>query len=497
MKTGMKKTSLSLIVGLICCCIAANAQNYLKTPLGIRTRVNAMDIEIQFFSPKIVRIIKTPDGTNGEKHSLSVIQQAQKQELNIHADESWITISSNVVRVKLNKLNGQVIFNDINDSALLNEKPNGTMFTPFKDSIENTFTVSQVFELQKAEAVYGLGQHQAGMMNQRNQKVLLKQENMEIGIPFLHSSKGYGVFWDNYSTTVFDDNAAGTSFSSQVGNCADYYFIYGGNADGVIAGYRYLTGQAPMFPRWVFGYWQSRERYKSQQEVVGVIKKYRELHVPIDGIVQDWQYWGVEESKWNSTEFGNPNYPNPKAMIDSVHQLNAHIIISVWPDFGNQTKIWADMKSKGFLYNNFLSYPTTSTVQVYDPFNPGARSLYWSYMNKNIFAIGMDGWWLDSTEPDHSQATEQDENTSTWLGTFRKVRNAFPLATTGGVFEHQRETSMINGYLYSRALPLPDNSATARPFGRVILFPTGVFCVNKYPAALTFRYPASPIGTPI
>jgi len=438
----MKRKNLLLIIGFICCYASASAQNYTKTALGIKTRVNNIDIEIQFFTPKIVRIIKMPSGINNDKQSLSVIQQAQKQELDLHTNEASITISSNAIRVKLNKLNGQVTFNDIKGITLLNEKPGGTRFIAFKDSTENTFTVSQVFQLQHAEAVYGLGQHQAGTMNQRNQKITLKQENMEIGIPFMQSSKGYGVFWDNYSTTVFDDNAAGASFSSQVGNSADYYFIYGGNADGVVAGYRYLTGQAPMFPRWVFGYWQSRERYKSQQEVVGVIKKYRELKVPIDGIVQDWQYWGIEESKWNSTEFGNPNYPNPKAMIDSVHQLNAHIIISVWPDFGNQTKIWADMKSNGFLYKDFLSYPTTPTVQVYDPFNPKARDLYWSYMNKNIFSIGMDGWWLDSTEPDHSPAKgHDDDNTPTWLGTFRKVRNAFPLATTGGVYGHQRETT--------------------------------------------------------
>jgi len=435
----MKKIKYAFILPLICFCLAATAQSYTKTAYGIKTSVNSVDIEIQFFSPKIVRVVKSPAGINDVKNSLSVIQTPQKQELAINADKSDITIASKAIEVKLNKMNGEVSFNDIKGSPLLSEKPRGIKFVPVKDSLENTFTVTQVFQLEPREAIYGLGQHQEGTMDQQNQTITLKQNNRDVAVPFMHSSKGYGLFWDNYSTTVFDDKESGTSFSSQIGNSADYYFIYGGNADGVIAGLRYLTGQAPMFPRWVFGYWQSRERYKSQQQAVGVVKKYRELKVPFDGLVQDWQYWGVDDTQWNSTEFGNPNYPNPKAMIDSVHLLNAHIIISVWPSFGNKTKIWADMNKNGFLYH-FLTWPINPAVQPYDAFNPKARDLWWRYTNKNIFSLGMDGWWLDSTEPDHMNARESDDNTPTYLGTFRKVRNAYPLVHTGGVYEHQRAT---------------------------------------------------------
>ncbi|MDN5288504.1 MAG: xylosidase [Mucilaginibacter sp.] len=428
-------------ITLLCFCLAVDAQTYTRTTFGFKTSVNNTNVEIQFFTPRIVRVFKSPSGITAVKKSLSVIQEPQKATLNFQTDAHSITVRSSAILVKLNKLNGQVTFSNLKGVTLLNESTEGVKFTLFKDSLENTFSVTQGFQLEEGEAIYGLGQHQAGIMNQRNQQLTLKQENMQIGIPFMHSSKGYGLFWDNYSATVFDDNTTGTSFSSQVGNCADYYFIYGGTPDQVIAGYRHLTGQAPMFPRWAFGYWQSRERYKAQQEVVGVLKKYRELQVPIDGIVQDWQYWGVDDAQWNSTEFGNPNYPNPKVMIDSVHQLNAHIIISVWPSFGNKTRIWADMNKKGFLYNNFLTWPPTAIVQPYDAFNPKARDLWWSYVNKNIFSLGMDGWWLDSTEPDHSKPKESDDNTPTYLGTFRKVRNAYPLVHTGGVYEHQREVS--------------------------------------------------------
>jgi alpha-D-xyloside xylohydrolase len=246
------------------------------------------------------------------------------------------------------------------------------------------------------------------------------------------------VYWDNYSTTNFKDSADGTSFESEVGDCADYYFIYGGNADKVIAGYRWLTGQAPMFPKWTLGFFQSRERYKSQYETVDVIRKYRQLGVPLDGIVQDWQYWGEDESYWNSTEFGNPRFPEPKKMIDSVHDLHAHIIISVWPSFGNKTKIYQELKQQNMLYGDYVTWPINQNVEVYDAFNPKARDIYWSYMDKNIFSLDMDGWWLDSTEPDHFKDKESDEEHKTFLGVYRKVRNAFPLIHTGGVYKHQR-----------------------------------------------------------
>ncbi|HEX9151861.1 MAG TPA: TIM-barrel domain-containing protein, partial [Flavobacterium sp.] len=296
------------------------------------------------------------------------------------------------------------------------------------------------FQLEQDEAIYGLGQHQQGVMNYRNKSVKLKQSNMEIAVPFLQSIKGYGLFWDNYSTTNFEDNTQGTSFQSEVGDCADYYFINGGNADKVIAGLQNLTGKAPMFPRWVFGFWQSRERYKSQYETVGVVKKYRELGIPLDGIVQDWQYWGVDEGNWNATEFGNPGFPDPKKMIDSVHNMNAHIIISVWPSFGNKTKIFKEMKDGNMLYD-FVTWPVNPNVQVYDAFNPAAREIYWKHLNKNIFSLGMDGWWMDATEPDQIKPKPSDDENKTYLGSFRKVRNAFPLLTTGGVYQNQRKVT--------------------------------------------------------
>jgi alpha-D-xyloside xylohydrolase len=413
------------------------SQVFRQTENGIKARIQAIDVEVQFFSPEIVRIIKLPAGGSVMK-SLSVIAAPQKWPVKVSTQKNEWIVSSSALQVTINRQTAAIQFSAAG-KLLLQEKEDGTHFSPAADT--NTYEVTQAFQLGADEPVYGLGQHQSGVMNQRGQRVLLKQNNMQIAVPFFQSIKGYGVLWDNCSTTWFKDSADVTSFASAVANGVDYYFIQGGNADKVIAGYRQLTGQAPLFPRWTLGYWQSRERYKSQYETNEVVRKYRELHVPLDGIVQDWQYWSEDESYWNSTGFGNPRFPEPKKMVDSVHDQHAHIIISVWPSFGNKTKIYQEFKQRNMLFGDYVTWPVNPNVEVYDAFNPHARDIYWEYMNRNIFSIGIDGWWLDSTEPDHLKEKESDEAYKTYLGTYRKVRNAFPLIHTGGVYKHQRDVT--------------------------------------------------------
>jgi alpha-D-xyloside xylohydrolase len=437
-----------LFTFLIIPVISTHAQNFQKTDLGIKTNVNNDEIEIQFYSPSIVRIIKWPAVKTPKKESLSVIKVPQKIAFTVTKKKNELLLRSKDLLVALNIIDGRVIFTTPAGKNLLSEKNAGTTFTPFNDAGSETYTVTQSFILDKDEAIYGLGQQQQGKMIQRNLKLNMVQGNTDDYVPIFQSVKGYGVFWDNYSPTIFSDNSDSTTFRSDVGDCEDYYFIYGGNADGVIAGIRDLTGQAPMFPLWTFGFWQSKERYKSQNELVNVVKKYRELGVPLDGIIQDWQYWG-NNYLWNSMEFLNPEFPNPQKMVNDVHNQNAHMIISIWSSFGPETKPYHEMDSKGMLFNiktwpesgselwpPKLDYP--SGVRVYDAYNPEARDIYWKYLNKGIFSLGMDGWWMDSTEPDHLSFKPSDFDTKTYLGSFRKVRNAYPLMTVGGVSTHQR-----------------------------------------------------------
>ena len=434
----------------ICLCFSTNilfAQNYQKTSSGIKTTVNAVDIEVQFFAPAVARVIKSPEGVAYEKQSLSVIAKPEKVNFKADIQDNKIVLNTSELSVSVDTGTGIVSYFSKDGKSLLAEK-SGMQFIDFDDVGTKTYQVYQPFVLDKEEAIYGLGQLQNGKMIQRNMTKNLIQGNVEDVSPFFQSTKGYGVFWDNYSPTLFTDNEVETSFRSEVGDCVDYYFMYGKDADGVIAQVRSLTGQAPMFPLWTYGYWQSKERYKSQEEVVDVVRKYRELGIPLDGIIQDWQYWG-HNYLWNAMDFQNPTFNNPQKMMEDVHAMNAHMAISIWSSFGPMTKPYRELDKKGMLFN-FTTWPQSgleswppnmeypSGVRVYDAYNPEARDIYWKYLNDGIFKLGMDAWWMDSTEPDHLDWKPEDMDTKTYLGSFRKVRNAYPLMTVGGVYDHQR-----------------------------------------------------------
>lgn len=373
----------------ICLCFSTNilfAQNYQKTSSGIKTTVNAVDIEIQFFAPAVARVIKSPEGVAYEKQSLSVIAKPEKVNFKADMQDNKIVLNTSELSVSVDTGTGIVSYCSKDGKSLLAEK-SGMQFIDFDDAGTKTYQVYQPFVLDKEEAIYGLGQLQNGKMIQRNMTKNLIQGNVEDVSPFFQSTKGYGVFWDNYSPTLFTDNEVETSFRSEVGDCVDYYFMYGKNADGVIAQVRNLTGQAPMFPLWTYGYWQSKERYKSQEEVVDVVRKYRELGIPLDGIIQDWQYWG-HNYLWNAMDFQNPTFNNPQKMMEDVHAMNAHMAISIWSSFGPMTKPYRELDKKGMLFN-FTTWPQSgleswppnmeypSGVRVYDAYNPEARDIYW------------------------------------------------------------------------------------------------------------------------
>ena len=444
-----------LILALCSLPIFVWSQKYQETENGIKTSINEkkIDVEVQWFTPNSLRILKTPLGKTVEKKSLSVIAKPNKSGVKIAtSDNSRIVMKSPVLTVTLNTENGIITYAKTDGTVLLKENENSKPFTPMKDADRDAYTVYQGFITDKEEGLYGLGQLQNGQMMQRNMSKLLIQGNIEDVSPIFQSTKGYGVFWDNYSATTYTDNENETSFSSEVGDCIDYYFMYGGSADGVIAQVRALTGEVPMMPLWSYGFMQSKERYKSQEETVGVVKKYRESGIPLDCIIQDWQYWG-HNYLWNAMDFRNPSFDNPKAMIDSIHGMNARMMISIWSSFGPATKPYRTLDKEGLLFNMEtwpqsgiegwppnMEYP--SGVRVYDCYNPKARDIYWDYLNNGIFKLGMDGWWMDSTEPDHFNWQESDFNRQTYLGSYRSVRNAYPLMTVGGVYDHQRaETS--------------------------------------------------------
>lgn len=477
MELPFKKVSLLAALALWAG-VQVNADNVQRTPQGVKFSAQGLDVNVEFYTPGIVRVYKVPANSTYEKKSLVILKKPETVQFTYKESGNNLLLTSDKVKIDINTSTGGIRFSTKDGQNLLADKDYGTSFTDFNDAGTPSYSVRQAFMLDKNDVFYGLGQQQTGKVSQRNQKILLRNINTKICIPFLHSVKGYGLYWDNYSPTTFTDNPQETSFDSEVGDCSDYYLIYGGNADGVIAGVRDLTGQAPMYPLWTLGFWQSRERYKSPDELCEVVDKYRALKVPLDGIVQDWQYWGCD-SNWNAMKFQNPRYINkmgdpaymkylpngedpnarygtpriktPKEMVDYVHKQHAHIMISVWASFGPWTEMYHKMDSIHALYN-FETWPRHAGVKPYDPFNPKARDMYWDEMKKNIWDLGMDAWWLDSTEPDHHDIKDTDFDTPTYLGSFRRVHNAFPLMTNKGVYEHQRAvTSDKRVFLLTRS----------------------------------------------
>ncbi len=440
--------------GAIFLSMALYAQSVEKTALGVRVNPSgSYTTEIAVYSPSIIRVVKHPvsDGVLPLDNSLAVIMQPGTTKFSVRENSGAVTVRTSVLSVSIDKEDGTVSFHK-GGKQLLAEKGSVRFERHTKGVDKGDYKVYQQFLLEDEEAIYGLGQMQDGRMSQRNKTKYMVQNNTEDFIPFFQSVKGYGLYWDNYSPTTFSDNEDGTSFDSVVGERLDYYFMEGGNADGVIAQMRELTGSVPMFPLWAYGFFQSKERYKSQYETVNIVRKYRELGVPLDCVVQDWQYWG-NNYLWNAMDFLNDEFPNPKQMMKEIHDMNAKIIISIWASFGPQTLQFKEMAPKGMLMD-FQTWPQSgstlwpprkkdypSGVRVYDAYNPEARDIYWKYLNKGLFSLGMDGWWMDSTDPDHLDAVDSDLDNKTYLGSFRKVRNAFPLMSVGGVYDNQRAVS--------------------------------------------------------
>ena len=458
-----------LILTALASCMSSWTQNIKETDSGVKfqTASPILNGEIIFYSPSIVRVIKYPSAQMPDKKSYPIIKTPEKINIVYKRNGDKIQMKTENMLVTLHSSTGKVTYQTLQGDTLLSEKELGTNFTPRKDVTRDAFTVSQAFALQPEEAIYGLGQRQSGAMNHRNQQVHLSNGNTNICIPYFTSEKGYGVYWDNPGISQFSDTPYETSFSSQVGECADYYFMYeDGTQDGVIACIRNLTGNAPMFPLWTMGYWQCRERYKSPDELCEVLDKYRELKVPLDGIVQDWQYWGCD-SNWNAMKFMNPRYINklddkealrylpngedktakfdkprfktPEEMIKYAHKNNAHLMISVWASFGPWTDQFKELDKMGALLK-FETWPPKSGAHPYDPFNKDARDLYWRYLS-HLHNMGIDAWWTDSTEPDHLNPKDSDFDLMTADGSFRSVHNAFPLATNQGVYNNQRAVS--------------------------------------------------------
>lgn len=438
----MKRSSLVLIASLMFSSLFSSPPELSRQSASLE--VQGMRLNVTFYTPRIVRVFATPIDKPYEKQSLSVVKSPEEVAVKFETSEARISMESEALKVVLNKETGGIYFYDrATGKRLLIGKDFGTQFTPVVDAGKPSFTVRQGFALDAGEAIYGVGQVMDNKMNRRNSTHRMQNENMFTYSPYFMSVKGYAVFWDNYSISTFNDNRQELSFEG-LGHCADYYFMVGGNADGVIANMRTLTGEVPMLPLWSYGFFQSKERYQTQSELLDVLKKYRTLRIPIDVMIQDWRYWpeyNKSDSAWNAQLFDAERYPDPVKWVEEIHKLNSKLLIVTWPGFGPKTDQRREFDSKNMIVN-FDTWPPNSGARPYDVFNPEARNIYWSYLNKRIFSrIHNDGWWLDSTEPDHINKKESDYELPTYLGSYRSVKNAYSMMHNAGIATNQRATT--------------------------------------------------------
>ncbi len=410
-----------------------------QQPDGVLFTLQSGVMRVRVCTDSIIRVTYSPASSFPDLPEYVITKTTWPMaQWTMQSEEGVVNLVTGRLRVTVNGKDGTILYSDQAGKRLVQEGPK-TM-TPVRVNGENTWRAETFIGLWgSTEAFYGLGQHQAGVWNYRGESVDISQDNTNISIPFLLSSNGYGLFWNNTSRSRFNNRFLHSLYiSSEVADSIDYYFFYGPDFDRIIAGYRELTGAAPMFGKWAYGFWQCKNRYQTQKELLDVAHKYRELHIPADNIVQDWFWWTRK-----GEHVFNQNYPDPKGMINDLHRNNFHLMISVWPFFERGSKAYEEMDKHGwFVDRTKVAGFHPEGMALYDATNPEARAYYWQLMNQALFKIGVDAWWLDTVEPE-TEAREENIQLGHKLaiGSGDRYVNLYPLMSTRGVYEGQRAES--------------------------------------------------------
>ena len=441
--------SLALIIGILAAALTparAAVTASKELPDGQRFTVDGGTLRIQFWSPEIVRVTYANGNELPTNQSLSVVATPETVKWIRRENDQSFTLASADFKVTVDKHSGAVGFFDSAGHLLLQETAQGRDIRPATIAGTAVTSCSQSFEAAVDEGIYGLGQHQKGAWNYSGGNVRLAQANTDVGIPVITSSKGYMLLWDSPAVMTISSSASGDTnasqkvlrWSSEFGKAIDYYFCYGnGTIDTALKAYRHLTGDAPLMPEWELGFWQCKERYASQEELLGVARKLRELKVPVDGIIQDWQYWPPGTNTWGSHLFDPARYPDPAAMFKELHEMNYHSLISVWAKFDLGSENSKELNAVGGMFPQITSYAfPPGHGQWYDPFSTVGRQTYWKQMRDELFSKGVDGWWLDAPEPEIGGMGFR--NYTTPLGPGYEVYNAYPLMHSMGIYQGQR-----------------------------------------------------------
>jgi alpha-D-xyloside xylohydrolase len=500
-------------------------QSFDRGASGVTIYSESGALSIEACAGSIVHVVASPTRKIPAAVVPTVVHECQDHDVKIISDKSTVSLRTPVLQVSVDRISGVLRFLTVDGKSILSEPGNGARkLTPISLDGTSTFRVQQTFLSPPDESLYGLGQHQEGAFDLRNVPQHLLQANTNIVIPFLLSTRGYGLLWNNPSLTDFNvaeqnieidpetgegtfktgssgeygfllsgnrrkglhlsiggktlidiknmwvaDSAGAkivlnanteykvsaqtggktklsvripsdtTSFSSEAGSAVDYYFFYGPQPDAILRGYREMTGAAPLLPKWAYGFWQCRERYSSQQQILDTAAEFRKRKIPVDVLVQDWQYWG--RYGWNAMRFDERDYPDPAQMMSKLHSDDIHLVASVWAKFGTETEVDQDMKKEHLVLASAAETGEPGEAQAKedwaDLFNPKAQRLFWTELNRRLFPDGLDGWWLDASEPEGDPL----KNDWTFLGPGKVVRNAYPLYEISAVYNGQRATT--------------------------------------------------------
>ncbi len=441
--------------GLACTGGNASGASFSVDPTGVTFTLTAGKEKIQVCQADIIRVEYTAASAIPTKTELSVSNLwSTAIPFCVSEASGTVTITTSRVKVMVDEKTGVVTYADLSGATLLSEASKSLTAATVEGTATNT--VQATFNSPTSEALFGLGQHQDGVINRKGSTLHMLNANTQIQIPVLVSNKGYGLFWDNYSTTDFAGNVSGNtqySFKSETGGLVDYYFFYGPSIDQVIANYRTATGAAPLFPKWAYGLFQSKDHYQSSAELLSVEQGYRNNNIPVDVIVQDWDYWNPYV--WGSQLMDPSRYPDPAGIVNQLHAANIHTMISIWPLY--QTRSPATPMVTGELdpYNalNAINalYPDTSggLYHFYDTFNSMARTLAYQYDHDRLIAkYGWDAIWADNTEPQGYPDGVNVHAATTALGKGAFYINAYPLEHNRGIYEGWRSTGPSDKRVY-------------------------------------------------
>lgn len=501
--------------------LPADSATFERSANGVTFHTSNGNMLIAVCSDRVIHVVVSPTKEIPESNVPSVTRPCSGTPFKLSSTPAKVSVKTTSMNVEIDRSSLAVKFkNSAGDTVLAEQDKSGRSIAPIMIGEVPSNEVRQDFILSPDEALYGLGQHQEGFLNVRDIPLQLLQANTNIAIPFVVSTKGYGLLWNNAALTEFnpttksialDENGKGTfqtdaageygfllngnerrrlhlsindekiiditnmwvadsagakihlnantsynisaetggntqlrvrppsntmGFRSDASRAIDYYFIYGPQPDQVVARYREMTGAAPLLPLWAYGFWQCRERYSSQQQILDTAAEFRKRQIPVDVMVQDWQYWG--KYGWNAMKFDENFYPKPAELMSALHHDNFHMVISVWAKFGVQTDVNKEFVHDGLILKSAAATgepgESKETEDWVDLFNPKAQALYWKDLDRGLFHDGLDGWWLDASEPEGDPL----KNDNTYLGSGRTVRNAFPLFETTAVYKGQR-----------------------------------------------------------